>query len=228
MARHYQYLKVNRDDLYGILSLNRPEKRNALNRPMREELLYFLKNEAERCKLLILTGTGTAFCAGMDLREQNFREGAAHFLKVVRTIYECNCIFIAAINGAARGGGLMIINACDVAIANETSSFGMPDISSGENPVFADSVNQNTVRKNAGKYLTLAGKSIGPSEAKKFGLLNQVVPAGQLLEKAEDLARQLLEVGISELIKRKKELNKKPFDNAIREKEAGLINKIRF
>ncbi len=218
----FKYITVTPAEKYCILTLNRPEKRNAMNKAMREEFLMFFETIAPKFEIIILTGAGKGFCAGMDLREQGLSEGAAHFVQIPQAIYESKCIVVVLVNGAARGGGVMVANACDLAIGSEIATFGMPDISSNGDPAFADPDTQKVIREKTSQYLALAGKSINANDAKDFGLLNEVVTHESLLIEGERLVSKLLDVGITHLQTRKAAVNKRPFENALRIKKDGL------
>jgi len=215
-----EYLKIEAFEDYCIITLNRPEKRNALNKAMRIQLIDFFEKEAEKFPVIILTATGKGFCAGLDLKENPTADDVQQFWKFLNLIYKSSSICIAAVNGAARGGGVMLINACDIAVSSEAANFGMPEVILKSSFDTLEEADQTALMDRAISWLPLRGKSIAPIEAKEFGILNQVVPPDLLIEKTKSLIRKL---DLIVLQKKKENLNKAPFDNSLRQKEALLL-----
>lgn len=222
----YQFIDLITHGSSCTLTLNRPEKRNALHDAMRTEILDFLERHSRNFESIIFSGAGSAFCAGKDLNEKDFKSSAKEFMDVVKAIFDCNSITIAAINGSARGGGLMIINACDFAIASENATFGMPDISDKGHQAFQNSSIQKTLQQNAASYLPLVGKSLSTQEAIELRLLNEVVEDGQLIERVKEICISVSEVSITKLNELKKEVNKYGFNNQLRPKSNPLTDLI--
>lgn len=222
----YQYLELIDLQSYCILALNRPDKRNALNKDMRLEVLDFFAQHAKKYKSIIITGKGPGFCAGKDLNEEDFESTAMEFMQVVESIFNCDAITIAAVNGAARGGGLMIINACDIAIASDSATFGMPDISKNGHSTFQDPKAQRLLIENAKSYLPLVGKSISPKQAQAIKVVNKVVKGDVLIHSSKDLCNRISLMNFENLFQVKSELNSVVFDNVLRSKLNLLVDQI--
>lgn len=126
----YQTLQVSRQDGYAVITLNRPDVKNALNTLMRAELLHAFKAEAKDARAIVYTGAGDAFCSGQDLSdaksiasvnlERTLRD---EYVPLLRAIFDCPVPTIAAVNGAAAGAGANLALAADVVIASERAVF---------------------------------------------------------------------------------------------------------
>lgn len=128
---------VDRRDGYAVVQLGRPEKKNAMNRQARWELLAALTSLRDK-KAIILTGDGDSFCSGVDLKEvrSDAESGVPpdpqfDWIEVLLAIREHPAVFTAAINGFALGGGATLIGVCDLAIAAHEAEIGMPEIGFG-------------------------------------------------------------------------------------------------
>lgn len=195
----------------AILTMNRPEKRNALSRALIEALRQAFQQaqqeEAVRC--VILTGAGKAFCAGMDLAElaetlePRQQPGLSDFVwqEALRlaTLYDLIFTFpkptIAAVNGAAVAGGAGLVTVCDLALAEPEARFGYPEVRRG---LVAAMVMPHLLRhvgERTARYLLLTGELISAEESSQKGLVNAVVPTGQVREQALALAWSLAQGG---------------------------------
>jgi 2-(1,2-epoxy-1,2-dihydrophenyl)acetyl-CoA isomerase len=126
----YQTIRVDRQDGYAVITLNRPEVKNALNSQMRAELLHAMQAEAKTARAIVYTGAGDAFCSGQDLSnaksiasvnlERTLRD---EYVPMLRAIFDCPVPTIAAVNGAAAGAGANLALAADVVIATERAVF---------------------------------------------------------------------------------------------------------
>ncbi|MDA9865378.1 enoyl-CoA hydratase-related protein [bacterium] len=126
----YQTLRLDHQDDYAVITLNRPELKNALNKQMRAELLHAFKDQAKSARAIVYTGAGDAFCSGQDLSDRssvataNFeRTLRDEYVPLLRAIYDCPVPTIAAVNGAAAGAGANLALAADVVIASEKAVF---------------------------------------------------------------------------------------------------------
>jgi methylglutaconyl-CoA hydratase len=203
-----------------VLTLNRPDKRNALSRALiaaiRETILRAIDDAVVRC--VIITNAGPTFCAGMDLAElqqslanaknqSNVWDDALRLAEVYDLIYTLPKPTIAAINGPAVAGGAGLVTVCDLAIATPESKFGYPEVRRG---LVAAMVMPHLLRhvgERMARQLLLTGELIDAETAKQSGLINAVVPAGQLLEKALTLARTIAAGGPEALAATKKLLH---------------------
>jgi enoyl-CoA hydratase/carnithine racemase len=183
----------------AVITLNRPERRNAVDAAMTAQLREAIDRlEADaRARVGILTGAGDkAFCAGMDLKAFAAGEGAA----IIEgrggfggfTAYPRSKPVVAALNGAALGGGCEIVLACDLVVAAEGATLGMPEVRRG---LFAASGGAlrlpAMIPRVRAMELLLTGDAIAAAAALELGLVNRVVPAARLLEAARELGRRV-------------------------------------
>jgi len=197
----FDNLLIERDGATAIVTINRPKVLNALNTQTLDELrraILDLKQD-EGVRVVILTGAGEkSFVAGADINElavQTPTGGREHALagqQVLDLIENLGKPVIAAINGYALGGGCELAMACTLRIAADTARLGQPEISLGLIPGYAGT--QRLPRLvGAGKAMEmiLTGAPITADEAHRIGLVNRVVPAGDLMTDARALAAQL-------------------------------------
>ncbi len=189
-----------------IITLDRPDKRNALSRELIAELDAAFQYAAtdSRGRNVILTGSGSSFCAGMDLDElqQNLsadREtiwNDAHKLaELFDRIYTLPKPTIAAVNGHAVAGGAGLVSVCDLAVATQAARFGYPEVKRG---LVAAMVLPHLIRhvgERTARYLLLTGELIEANGAARCGLINQVVSSDLLLDTAISWSRNLAEAG---------------------------------
>ncbi len=190
----------------AVISLNRPEKRNALSRALiaglRAAFERAANDPAARC--IILTGEGSVFCAGMDLDELRGTLGAdreivwADALKLAELydfIYACPKPTIAAVNGHAVAGGAGLVTVCDLALAVQPAKLGYPEVHRG---LVAAMVMPHLLRhvgERLARFLLLTGELIEANGAARCGLINQVVPSDFLMDTALSWARTIAEGG---------------------------------
>jgi enoyl-CoA hydratase len=187
---------VAKDNRLATVTLNRPEKLNALNAELRSTFcttMRKLRSDPE-VGCVIITGAGRAFCAGLDLRELStaqLREmGGANFISVIE---DMEVPVIAAVNGFAVTGGFELALACDIMLAADTAQFADTHARVGVMPgggMTARLPQAVGIRK--AKELSLTGNYLTAQEAEKLGLVNRVVPGAKLLEVARELAAQIL------------------------------------
>lgn len=194
-----------------VITLNRPHKLNALSRALIAALADAFRragdDSAVRC--VILTGAGSAFCAGMDLNElaetvdrpdapaleETVWNDAYRLSQLFELIYSLPKPTIAAVNGAAAAGGAGLVTVCDLALAVPEARLGYPEVRRG---LVAAMVMPHLLRhvgERTARYLLLTGELIDAAEAARTGLINTVVPGRQLLEEAHRWARALAEGG---------------------------------
>jgi len=187
---------------YAVITLNRPEKRNAMSTAAQEQLQAHLRATVGRYAAIVLTGNGPAFCSGIDLKERSQRltEGSLKpeysrqghsWIETVEMIRTHPAAFIAAVNGYALGGGVSLINVCDLAIAAATAEIGMPEITFASYPTVAGPSTQLRILRKHASWMILTGKRIDGITAAKWGLVNQAVPADQLMPTACALAEHV-------------------------------------
>jgi enoyl-CoA hydratase len=187
------------------ITINRPDKLNALNGTVISELgdaVTRIETDAA-VRGIILTGSGQkAFVAGADIGEltaQTPMEGKARATlgqQVFRRLERCGKPVIAAVNGFALGGGCELAMACHIRIAAEHAKFGQPEVKLGIGPGYGGTARlPRLVGKGRALELLLSGGMIDAAEAYRIGLVNRVVPADKLLAEAETLLRTILENG---------------------------------
>jgi len=201
----YETLLCDKRNAIGYVRINRPEKLNALNRKVMEELFDCFQafQSDEEVRVVILTGSGEkAFVAGADINEltsQNPAEGkdTSQFGQQVFSLIEnLGKPVIAAISGFALGGGCELAMACTLRIAAETARLGQPEVKLGLIPGYGGSQRlPRLVGKCRALELILTGEPVIAPEAHRIGLVNQVVPAAELLAAAEKLAQKIIANG---------------------------------
>ena len=197
--------------LYGVtdgiarVTVNRPEKLNALNAAVIAELdeTVALVERDPSVRGVVLTGAGPkAFVAGADIDEiaaQGPLEGKARALegqRVFRRLERLGKPVIAAVNGFALGGGCELAMACHLRVASEQARFGQPEVKLGIGPGYGGTVRlPRLVGRGRALELLLTGQMIDAQEAYRIGLVNRVVPADRVLGESEQLLRAILENG---------------------------------
>jgi enoyl-CoA hydratase len=173
-----------------LLTLNRPERRNALSMSLSAELVgaFEAARDATDIKYLVLKGAGEHFCAGDDITEMPRWGNANDIMRRVRyyqhmanTLEELDKITIAAVDGMAVGGGLEITMACDFVIATERARWGMPEVDVGITPGWGGTTRMaRLIGRRMTKEINLIGALHGARRAVDLTLWNRVVPAGAL------------------------------------------------
>ncbi|MGI8838967.1 MAG: enoyl-CoA hydratase/isomerase family protein [Pyrinomonadaceae bacterium] len=196
----YETLLVERRERVAIITINRPDKRNALNIKTREEgaaLLEDLRND-ESVGVVIFTGAGDkAFIAGADIGEFAGRTAMMQRdVMTARSLFTAIDTFpkpvIAMINGYCLGGGCELALACDIRIASETASFGQPEINLGIIPGGGGTQRlTRLVGEGRAMELILSGEIIDAKTAYEIGLVNHVFPADQLQAKTMEIANRI-------------------------------------
>lgn len=220
-------VRQERTDGVVLLTLNRPEKRNALSGELIHELSQAfarLQND-DSLRVVILTGTGDAFCAGTDISElQNLTEAEAIQVSV-RGQRLCDEIesfpapVIAAVNGIAAGGGCELVLACHLRIASTCSKFSLPETRLGLIPAYGGTQRLGRdVAITRALEMMLAGKEIDSATALKMGLLNRVTEPNELMAEARTLAKEiaaLAPLAIRACLKAVTEGLKMPFEEGL-------------
>jgi enoyl-CoA hydratase len=225
-------LLIDNDGAVRILTMNRPEKRNALNMALNEALLNAL-HEADRTpsvRAIVLTGAGPAFCAGADLSEFAALKSEQEVMVERRTelTVKLHGVFsqlakpvVTAINGAAMGGGAGLALAGDIAVMSQTAKLGYPEVKHG---IVAAVVMANLVRhagRKAAFELVATGEPVDAERALALGLINRVVAPDKLTETALQSARAMAAVAPQAMAATKSlfyRVGEMPFDDAL---EAG-------
>jgi enoyl-CoA hydratase len=200
----YELLTFDVTDRIATITVNRPDKLNALNDALMDELRTAIAEARRRRDVgaVLLTGAGRAFVAGADIAEladQSAVEGKARAergQRVFRRFETSPKPTLAAVNGFALGGGCELAMACHMRIASETAKFGQPEVKLGIVPGYGGSQRlPRLVGKGRALQLLLTGEMIDAAEAHRIGLVNRVVPANELLTAARALLSTILAQG---------------------------------
>jgi enoyl-CoA hydratase/carnithine racemase len=195
----YETLLVETDGQVGVITLNRPDALNALNRKLCEELVAALGAfEADaNVGCVVLTGAGRAFAAGADIKEmapQSYMDvyKADMFGAFEQAVSTFRKPLIAAVNGFALGGGCELAMLCDFILASEAATFGQPEINLGVMPGIGGTQRLTRfVGKSKAMEMCLTGRMMDAAEAERSGLVSRVLPADKLLEEAKAAARKI-------------------------------------
>ena len=193
----------------ATITLNRPEKRNAISFELIDDLLDALDEVSKsEAIVLILTGAGKAFCSGMDLEnlkallgrtpEQNLQDSET-MMRLFRSLYEFPKVTIAAVNGPAIAGGTGLALLCDFTLAVPEAKFGYTEVRIGFVPAIVSTFLLRQVAEKYARDLLLTGRIIGSEEAARMGLINEIVPGETLLTRARELAALVVENSASSL-----------------------------
>ena len=201
----YKYLIVEKENGIGTIILNRPEVRNALSLSVFSEL-YHATQAADKdpeVSVILITGAGKAFCSGRDLKEYasspvrpiedwalRMSEGGLsfHFIKKLKKPV------IAAINGHALAGGCELALACDIRICSEEAMFGLTEINLDAFPGTGGTwLLPKVIGESKAMWMILLGEWVDAKEALRIGLVEKVVPSGQLMAEANALAERIAE-----------------------------------
>ena len=217
----------------ATITLNRPDKRNAISFELIDDLMRAMKEvEKSSSQVLILTGAGKAFCSGMDLDnlkallgrsvEQNLNDSQT-MVTLFRSLYEFPKVTIAAVNGAAIAGGTGLAVLCDFTLAVPEAKFGYTEVRIGFVPAIVSTFLLRQVGEKQARDLLLTGRIITAEEALRIGLINEIVPAEKLSSRARQLAAQLMENSPTSLRFTKRLLN----DHARAELDAQIEAAVR-
>ena len=210
---HLETLSVETSGHMATITLNRPEKRNAISIRMISDLHAALDSvEKTRTRVVVLTGAGKAFCAGIDLdylqaissqSASENQEDARRIAKLFRKIWSYSKPMIAAVNGHALAGGCGIATLCDFTIAVPEAKFGYTEVKIGFLPAIVSVFLSRQVGEKRTRDLLLTGRIMEASEAKEMGLVNEIVPAENLMSRVHELAETLIAASPSSITRAK-------------------------
>lgn len=194
------------DDRTARLALNRPEQRNALSLDLLTELNVRL-DEIRRdtnISVVVLTGEGKSFCAGMDLKAVLHEPGAprklldaiAEFTISLRTL---PAVVIARVNGAAIGGGCGIAATCDISVTHPEAKLGFPEVDLGVCPAVVAPWLVQAVGAGCARRILMQGGTLSGLRAHEFGIISECVPSEQLDRRVDEIAAHLAEAGVQAL-----------------------------
>jgi methylglutaconyl-CoA hydratase len=206
-------LHFETDGHLSTITLNRPEKRNAISIQMIAELHAALDEiEKTHTRVVILTGAGKAFCAVIDLDylqaigQQSAAENqddSRRIAKMFRKIWSYSRPLIAAVNGHALAGGCGIATLCDFTLAVPEAKFGYTEVKIGFLPAIVSVFLTRQVGEKRARDLLLTGRLVEAEEAKDLGLVNEIVPAEKLMARAQELAETILAASPSSITRAK-------------------------
>lgn len=204
-------------DGWAELRIDREAKRNAMDRATRDAMQDAFASLRGTARAIVLTGTGGSFCAGIDLKEyeadrkRGVLTAGEEWIAVNLAIRAHPAIFIAAVNGLALGGGVTMLNACDLAIASTAASMGCPEMGFATYPGMAGPAIQlsGVTRKHAA-WLVLTTNRIDGATAERWGMVNECVEPDALLPRARALAQQVAQFDAVALAESKKALDRIP------------------
>ena len=199
----YRTIQVAHDGKVATLTLNRPDKRNAISFELIDDLLRGLEEIAKSDAIvLIVTGAGKAFCSGMDLDnlksllgrtpEQNLQDSES-MVRLFRSIYEFPKVTIAAVNGPAIAGGTGLALLCDFTLAVPEAKFGYTEVRIGFVPAIVSTFLLRQLPEKQARDLLLTGRIFDAEEALRLGLVTEIVPADTLMKRTHELAAKLME-----------------------------------
>ncbi|HEY1808260.1 MAG TPA: enoyl-CoA hydratase-related protein [Acidobacteriaceae bacterium] len=203
---HSSTLHTHTDSGIHTIVLNRPDKRNALTPQLIEDLTDALESAAANplCRVVILTGAGSAFCAGLDLEHlramaetpsqgsaEDDQADAERIAALLRTLYDLPLPTIAAVNGPAIAGGMGIATLCDFTFAVPEAKFGYTEVRIGFIPAIVSAFLRAQIGDKRSRDLLLTGRLLSADEAQTLGLVTRVVPEPELIPEARALAARL-------------------------------------
>jgi methylglutaconyl-CoA hydratase len=214
---NYTTLQLAFDAGIATITLNRPEKRNAISFELIDDLVRALDEVAQsNVIVLILTGAGKAFCSGMDLEnlrallgrtpDQNI-EDSRTMVCLFRSLYEFPKVTIAAVNGPAIAGGTGLALLCDFTLAVPDAKFGYTEVRIGFVPAIVSTFLLRQVGEKQARDLLLTGRIFDAQEGLRLGLVNEIIPGENLMRRAHELAAALMQNSPNSLRSTKKLLN---------------------
>ncbi len=228
----YQTFTLTHEGSVATITLTRPEKRNAISTQMIDELLAALAEiEHTAARAVIITGSGSAFCSGMDLDAlkslaqqsptQNL-EDSRRMAKMFRRLWSYPKPLIAAVNGAAIAGGCGIATLCDFTIAVPEAKFGYTEVRIGFIPAIVSVFLIRQIGDKRARDLLLTGRILTAEEAKQIGLVNHIVEPDKLMDAARIYAASLIESSPSSIERTKRLIT----ESAAAEVDAALAHAI--
>src|SRR6266480_1339880 len=210
----YSTLLLDISGAVATITLNRPDKRNAISATMMAELQTALDDiEKSHARVAILTGAGTAFCSGMDLEmlaaiagqsPAENQEDSRRMARMFRRIWSFPKPMIAAVNGHALAGGCGIATLCDFTLAVPEAKFGYTEVKIGFLPAIVSVFLTRQIGDKRARDLLLTGRLVEAQEAKELGLVTEIVAADKLMARAAEIADQLIAASPSSLMRAKR------------------------
>lgn len=199
---NYKTIVVAEHDSIRTVTLNRPERRNAMTPEMQSELIAAMEDAAGGdCRVLVLAGAGDAFCSGLDLsalqamQEKSaaeYRADTERIARLFRTLYEMPVPTIASVHGAAIAGGIGLAMICDFTLATPAAKFGFTEARIGFVPALVSAYLALQIGDKRSRDLLLTGRLFDAAEAQRLGLVNEIVPQEELAQRVQSLAELLI------------------------------------
>jgi methylglutaconyl-CoA hydratase len=228
----FHTLTLEREGEVAIITLNRPERRNAISTEMIEELLAALdETESSGARVVILTGAGKAFCSGMDLEglraiasqtPEEHLQDSRRMAKMFRRVYSFPLPIIAAVNGAAIAGGCGLATLADFTLAVPEAKFGYTEMRIGFVPAIVSVFLRRQIGEKRARDLLLSGRVFDAAEAQAMGLVTRLEPAEKLLEAAKELAATLVASSPASLTRTKRVLLRSQDEEMERDLQAAI------
>jgi methylglutaconyl-CoA hydratase len=208
----HQFVTYSVKDRIGFITLDRADKRNALNRQLITELkeLFELAEKDDSCKVIVLQAKGDVFSAGADLeylqslqsfsRDENIAD-SNHLMGLFKQIYYLKKVVIASVQGHAIAGGCGLASVCDLSIASESAKFGYSEVKIGFIPAIVSVFLLRKIGEGKTKELLLTGKTISAQQATVMGLINSCVPKENLQQSVINLAQKLCETASADSLR---------------------------
>jgi methylglutaconyl-CoA hydratase len=203
-ARAYRTIAIATSGYVVTVTLDRPDVRNAFNEVVIDELTRVFTGLAPETRAVILTGAGPYFCAGADVQwmrksrdyteAENLRDAHA-MAAMLRAVEECPRPVIAKVRGAALGGGAGLVSCCDIVAAAEGTTFGFTEVRLGIVPANISTFVLPKIGARAARRYFLTGERFDAAEARRIGLVHEVVPGDALDATVDGLVAALLECG---------------------------------
>lgn len=197
----YRTILVSENDGVKTIMLNRPARRNAMTPEMQDELIAAItKAASDASRVVLLTGAGEAFCAGLDLQHlqaiadkspSDHVADAQRVARLFRTLYELPKPTIAVVQGPAIAGGTGLATICDFTLAAPGVKFGFTEVKIGFVPAFVSAFLTLQIGEKRARDLLLSGRLFSSEEAERMGLVNEVVHPEELADRANALAERL-------------------------------------
>lgn len=192
---NFEFIHVEQDEASIRITLDRPPV-NVLNIPMMRDLGTALEavEADETVAVVVITGQGRAFCAGVDVAdhtEDRVHEMLDVFHSAIKQIMQLPMPVVAAVNGAALGGGLELALACDLVLAVETAKIGQPEIQLGVFPPVAAALLPRLVGRQYAMDLILTGRVVRAAEGKELGLISRILPAAGFASSVDEIVERL-------------------------------------
>jgi enoyl-CoA hydratase len=203
MSDNDEVLKISTEDKIRLLTLNRPDRRNALSKSLGAALRRAILDADFNpdVSLVAITGAGSAFCAGADLKDARSVDdsgdryhGPLHEPErsILEVVIDSKKPMMAIVNGPAMAGGCELALACDICVVADDAFFGLPEAKRGMGAHFASVVLPQMVPMRIAMEWLYTGRRISVEEADRWGLVNRVVPAEKLMEVAMELAADIV------------------------------------